>query len=95
MVFMIDSGKSGFKKEYLELMRKRRGDSKIYAKHQFIGLELAKVLDDMSRKALYIKLAKENDGERLLTLAKDVASKIGVKNKGAYFMRVFFKNKRK
>ena len=44
---------------------------------------------DERHKALYIKLAKENDAERLLALAKDIAERKNVQNKGAYFMRVW------
>ena len=60
-----------------------------------IGLMLAEMLNDEKHKALYIKLAKEHDHEKLLTTARSVAERINVKNKGAYFMGVLFKKKSK
>ena len=55
------------------------------------GLELAEILDDAEHKSLYIKLAKENDERKLLEIAKDIASKKNVRNKGAYFMKMIQK----
>ena len=57
--------------------------------HQSTGLMLAEILDDETHKSLYMKLAKENDVEMLMQLAKDVASRKNVKKKGAYFMKLF------
>lgn len=83
------------KEEYLKGIDKRVKESRVYKKYQSIGLEIAEILEDASHKALYIKLAKENDGETLLALAKRVAENKDIKNKGAYFMRVFYGEKRK
>ena len=52
-----------------------------------LGLEIAQVLGDERHKALYIRLAKERDGDVLLRTAKSIAERKDVKNKGAYFMR--------
>lgn len=83
------SGASGvFGKEYLNLIKDRKKESKAYQKHQFIGLELSEILDDPGHKSFYIKLAKERNPEELLALAKDVASRTSVRNRGAYFMRI-------
>lgn len=58
-------------------------------RHQALGLAIADLLGDRQHKALYIKFAKEHDGELLLSVAKDVSTRGGIKNKGAYFMKIF------
>jgi len=80
-------------KEYEEIFRARAKTSKIYSKHQMTGLMLAEILNDDKHKSLYIKLAKNHDNEKLLRLAKEVAEKKNVKNKGAYFMRLLHNKK--
>lgn len=75
---------------YLKALRERASKSRIYRKYQMVGISLAEILHDSAHKALYIKLAKQHDADKLLTLAKRIADKASVKNKGAYFMRVFF-----
>ncbi len=77
-------------KEYLEVLKERAKKSRVYRKYQMTGLRLSELLKDEKHKALYIKLAKEYDENRLLDTARRVADKLNVKNKGAYFMRVFF-----
>jgi len=77
--------------DYLKGLASRRDTSKIYSAHQSIGLELATILHDRFNKALYIKIAKTHpDHQRLLMLAKDIAGREGVVNRGAYFMRLLF-----
>ena len=76
---------------YIEELKKRAKESKVYRKHQLFGLEVAQVLGDEKHKSLYIKLAKEGDGEQMLRLAKEVAERKNVKNKGAYFMSMLTK----
>lgn len=71
---------------YLEELKKRARESHVYRNYQLIGLEIAHILGDESHKALYIKLAKERNHELLLTLAKTIAEKKSIRNKGAYFM---------
>ena len=73
---------------YLKELARRSKESRIYRKYQLTGLLIAEILHDEKHKALYIKLAKEGNGERLLALAKDVAERKNIKNKGAYFMRL-------
>lgn len=80
-------------KSYLDLIRERKRTSRVYASYQAIGLALAEILEDNEHKSLYIKLAKERNPQVLIELAKDVASRRGVKNKGAYFMKLL-KNKK-
>jgi hypothetical protein len=75
-----------FSKDYVNELQRRRKRSHVYRKYQLLGLEIAGVLEDMNHKSLYIKLAKEAGGERLLQLAKEVAEKKNIHNKGAYFM---------
>lgn len=76
---------------YLNLLKERKKNSRVYKSYQSTGLELAEILEDKNYKSLYIKLAKENDREMLIRLAKDVASRKGIKNKGAYFMKILKK----
>jgi len=53
-----------------------------------MGLEVAQILQDEKHKSLYIKLAREHGGEKIMRLAKDVADRKAIRNKGAYFMKV-------
>lgn len=71
-------------------LKERSKKNRVYVKFQDVGLTLTEILDDTKHKALYIKLAKQHDADKLLTLAKRVAGMKNVKNKGAYFMRVLF-----
>jgi DUF1680 family protein len=77
--------------DYLEKINERAKKSKVYTEHQFIGLAIAELLDDEAHKSLYIKLAKQTGGESLLSLAKSIAAKKNIKNKGAYFMAIWKK----
>ncbi len=74
--------------QYINELKKRSAKARVTQQFQFIGLEIAMVLKDLPHKALYIKYAKEYNPEKLLALAKDVASRRDVKNPGAYFMRM-------
>ncbi len=81
--------------EYLKNLSKRSKVSRAYSAHQSVGLELAGILNDAAHKALYIRLAKKyTDHHSLMILAKDVASKPSVQNKGAYFMRLLHGEKK-
>lgn len=80
--------KPSLKETYLKELTRRGKESHVYRKYQLMGLEISQILRDERHKALYIKLAKESNGDRLLALAKDVASRDEVKNKGAYFMAI-------
>jgi len=77
-------------KTYLETLAKRRKDTRAYSRHQALGAELGEILRDTAHTALYIKLAMQFDDAVLRTLAKRIAEKKEVKNKGAYFMRVLY-----
>ncbi len=72
----------------MDRLRQRAAESKVYARFQLDGLEIAQILGDEKHKALYIKLAKEGDAGRLRQMAKQVAENPAVKNKGAYFMAI-------
>ncbi|MEK7089678.1 MAG: hypothetical protein AAB920_02555 [Patescibacteria group bacterium] len=74
--------------DYMAMLKERGKKSKIYAKFQDVGLTLTNLLGDPKHKALYIKLAKQHDADKLLNLAKRVAGMKNIKNRGAYFMRV-------
>ena len=75
-------------KEYLEELKRRSKKSRVYKSYQLTGLEIANILEDWQHKSLYIKLAKEY-GNQLLGVAKSIAEKRDVKNKGAYFMKIY------
>jgi hypothetical protein len=71
---------------YMKELKRRAKESHVYRKYQLLGLEISQVLKDEKHKSLYIKLAKERNGDWLLRLAKDVADRKNIKNRGAYFM---------
>ncbi len=74
--------------EYLAELKKRSRESKVYTSYQLTGLEIANILEDWAHKSLYIRLAKERGEAKILKLAKEVAEKKDIRNKGAYFMKV-------
>lgn len=76
------------RERYLRDLAARRARSRVRTRHQLIGLLIAETLRDRAHKSLYIKMAKEGDGDMLMALAKDVASRGEVENPGAYFMSV-------
>lgn len=80
-------------KEHLEKISGRRKENRIYRKFQHTGLLIAELLGDLKHKSIYIKLANQYDNEELLRMAKDVAERKNIANQGAYFMKVFQKNK--
>lgn len=80
--------------DYRELLKKRGKQSKVYTDYQMTGLTLATILSDQEHKALYIKLAKTHDMDKLIRLAKNIAEKKDVKNRGAYFMRLLHSDKK-
>jgi kynurenine formamidase len=74
--------------DYIKELKKREKKSHVYKEFQLIGLEITDILKDRKHKALYIKLAKTKNAQELLGLAKDVAGRKNIKNKGAYFMAI-------
>ena len=74
-------------KGYFDELKRRSKESKVYKSYQLTGLEIANILEDWSHKSLYIKLAKQY-GDGLIAVAKTVAEKKEINNKGAYFMKV-------
>lgn len=77
-------------KDYLNTIKERAKKVRVHKKFQFTGLAIAQLLNDEKHKSLYIGLAKKYDERKLLILAKDIAERENVKNKGAYFMKVFY-----
>ncbi|OGG27623.1 hypothetical protein A3A64_04505 [Candidatus Gottesmanbacteria bacterium RIFCSPLOWO2_01_FULL_48_11] len=73
---------------YMEELKRRSGESKVYSEHQLMGLLIAEALGDEAHKALYMKLAKRYSADTLLKIAKDVSEREGIENKGAYFMKI-------
>ena len=80
----------GIDKNYLDTLKKRAKESRVYKKFQMTGLMIAQILEDDKHKSLYIRLAKKYDEHKLITTAKNVAERKNIKNKGAYFMKVFY-----
>ncbi|PIR98108.1 MAG: hypothetical protein COT89_01065 [Candidatus Colwellbacteria bacterium CG10_big_fil_rev_8_21_14_0_10_42_22] len=78
---------------YFDELKKRAGESHVYSEHQMVGLMLAEILGDDKHKSLYMKLAKDYDADRLLRLAKDIADRPNVENRGAYFMKMLYNGK--
>ncbi|MBI3638550.1 hypothetical protein HY227_02295 [Candidatus Wolfebacteria bacterium] len=75
-------------KNYIEILKDRSKTSHVYKKFQLTGLLISQILNDEKHKSLYIKLAKKHSEEKLMRLAKEVGERKGVKNKGAYFMKL-------
>lgn len=75
-------------KNYIDKLKERGKESHVYTKFQLIGLEIATLLNDTKHKALYIKLCKDKNPETLLAIARDVADRKTIENKGGYFMKV-------
>ncbi len=78
-------------KDYLEALKEHAKKSRVYKNYQFIGLAIAQLLNDEKHKSLYIKLAKEHNQNHLLGIAKDVAERKNIENKGGYFMKILAK----
>lgn len=70
-----------------ELKEKGR-TSRVYREYQLVGLLVAEILNDEKHKSLYIKLSQKYGSQKMLQLAKDVADRKKIKNKGAYFMKM-------
>lgn len=81
--------------DYLNKIKERSKKTRVYSPHQNTGLELAGILEDQAHKSLYIRLAKTNNPENLLRIAKGVAENKNINNKGAYFMKVLKESKKK
>ncbi len=81
--------------DYMSKMKDRAKTTRVYSAHQNIGLELANILNDQAHKSLYIRLAKNNDMDNLLRIAKSIAENGKIQNKGAYFMKVLKETKKK
>ena len=73
---------------YVAALKQRGARAHVTTEFQLIGLEIALALKDLAHKALYIKYAKEFGSDKMLMLAKDVASRRDIKNLGAYFMKM-------
>lgn len=96
MIPYNDSMKGKIEKESYMFSLKERGENKRITKnHQLVGLEIADLLDDRPHKALYIKLAKEHNEQKLRGLAKNIAERKDIKKKGAYFMHMLFMKEEK
>ena len=77
--------------DYLKKLNNRAKESRVYTSYQLTGLRLAELLEDREHKSLYIRLAKKNDNQELIEVAAKIAENKDIRNKGAYFMKVWFK----
>jgi hypothetical protein len=68
-------------KEYFKLLKERSKTSRVYKSHQMTGLTLAEILEDQEHKSLYMN-------HELIRLAKNLAERKNIENKGAYFMKI-------
>lgn len=75
-------------KDYFKLLKERSKTSRVYKPHQMTGLALAEILDDREHKSLYMRLSKIYDNHELIRLAKNLAERKNIENRGAYFMKV-------
>ncbi len=75
-------------KKYFELLKTRSQRSRVYKSHQQTGLTLADLLDDPKHKSLYMRLAKNFNNSDLIRLARSLADRKNIQNKGAYFMKM-------
>ncbi len=77
-----------FKKvsSFLEKYKEIPEDKYVSQEFQQYGYDLAVELNDMSHKALYIKLAKTNPRESLETARRFVKDAVNAKSKGRLFM---------
>ncbi len=82
-------------RDYLKTLQERAKKSRVYKPYQSTGLALAEILEDQEHKALYMRMAKIYDGNELVRIAKDLAERKNVDNKGAYFMTLVKKLKEK
>ncbi|MFB6212591.1 MAG: hypothetical protein ABEI53_02125 [Candidatus Magasanikbacteria bacterium] len=90
---MSEENNKSIKDEYLKLIKERQEEGRVTKSYQLTGLNLAKILEDEEHKSLYIKLAKQHEKSFLIDLAKNVADRPNVENKGAYFMKLLQKKK--
>ena len=88
-----EKDKKGKIKKYIDLLKERSEEKRVTRPYQMTGLEIAEILGDKEHKSLYIKLAKEMNNQFLLELARDVAERPNIENKGAYFMTLLKKKK--
>ncbi|MEX1014760.1 MAG: hypothetical protein WDZ80_06390 [Candidatus Paceibacterota bacterium] len=83
-------------KSYMDLLKERGQSNKnrVSKSFQMTGLAIARMLHDEDHKGLYIKLAKTHDRDFLMNIAKDVAQRGNIENKGGYFMKVLQEKKK-
>ncbi len=81
--------------EYMKTLSERVKKSRVHKPYQSTGLLLAEILEDQDHKALYMKMSRIYDGNELIRIAKDLAERKNVENKGAYFMTLIKKLKEK
>ena len=87
--------KTNIDNSYMDRLKERGEGGRVTKSYQMTGLQLANILDDQKHKGLYMRLAKKYNNNDLMILAKDVADRPNISNRGAYFMKVFKENKNK
>lgn len=78
----------GINRDYLATLKERMKKSRVYTPFQSTALLLVEILNDKEHKALYMRVSKMYDNQQLIGLAKDLAERKNVDNRGAYFMRM-------
>ncbi len=79
---------SGINNEYVKTLKERVKKSRVYVPFQSTGLFLAELLHDQEHKSLYMRIAKMYDNQQLIRIAKDLAERKNIDNRGAYFMKM-------
>ena len=78
----------GINSDYIKTLKERMKKSRVYTPFQSTALLLTEILNDKEHKALYMRVSKMYDNQQLIGLAKDLAERKNVDNRGAYFMRM-------
>lgn len=73
---------------YFDELAERAKTNKIYQEFQLTALTLAELLGDSKHVSLYMRLAKTHPKQDLFRIAKTIAERPDIGNKGAYFMKV-------
>ena len=82
-------------RDYLKTLQERAKKSRVYKPFQSTGLVLTEILEDQEHKAIYMRMSKIYDNNELIRIAKDLAERKNVENKGAYFMTLVKKLREK
>ena len=74
--------------DYIKNLKDKSKTVKVHTKHQLTGLQISGILGDESHKTFYIKLAKYNNAQDLINLARISTEKKEIEKPGAYFIKI-------